>query len=146
MKDNETQNKFIELRASGNTYESISKTLNLNKSTLVEWNKRFETEIYELKKIQFDEIKEKLLATKKHRIEMFSEIFSEVKSQIKEQPVLMDYEHLIKLMLKISQYFDRSEFNEFKMGYFLNQNNNKSSNSYNAENLYKAERKFINGN
>ena len=145
MYDTETQNKFIELRSLGNTYDSISKTLNVNKSTLVEWNKMFEKDVLELKKIQFEEIKEKLLASKKHRIETFSEIFSEVKSQVKEQPVLMSYEKLVMLLMKISQYFDRSEFSDFKMSYFLNQKPRKDNGKKNDEKLFDAERSFING-
>jgi|GEM_PF-951348 hypothetical protein len=145
MYDTETQNKFIELRSLGNTYDSISKTLNVNKSTLVEWNKLYEKDVLELKKIQFEEIKEKLLTSKKHRIETFSEIFGEVKSQVKEQPVLMSYEKLVMLLMKISQYFDRSEFSDFKMSYFLNQRKKKDNGKMNDEKLFEAEKSFING-
>ena len=146
MKGTEIQNKFIELRALGNTYDSISKTLNLNKCTLVEWNKKFEEDILKLKKIQTDEIKEKLLTDKKHRVEMFSEIFNEAKTELKEQPILMSYQKLVLLLLKISHYFDRLEFADFKMSYFLNQKNKDGNNNQNSERPLEAEQNFINGN
>jgi hypothetical protein len=135
MKNLETINQFIELRSLGNSFESIAKTLNLNKSTLIKWNKKFEKEIIELKKIQFDEIKEKFLTAKKYRIELMSEVFSEIKSKVKEQPGLMDYERLIMLLMKISHYFDRSEFADFKISYFLNQNSKNDSENDDTDKL-----------
>ena len=35
----EVQNQFVELRAKGNSYDNIAKTLGVSKSTLLSWSK-----------------------------------------------------------------------------------------------------------
>ncbi len=49
MKDNETKNKFIELRAKGFSFAKISKELKTSKQTLVTWSKDLTLEIKNLK-------------------------------------------------------------------------------------------------
>ena len=124
MKDLESQKQFIEMKSKGLSFDSIAKELNLSKSTLLRWNKKFEKEILELEKIELSEIKEKLLVAKKHRIEFLSEMLGEIKTEMKEQPLLLSYDKLVKLSLKIIQQFDRSEYYDFKKSIILNNNNN----------------------
>ena len=92
MKDLETQKQFIELRAKGNSFDSIAKTMNIAKSTLIKWSKVFENEISELEKIELNEIKEKLMAGKKHRVEMMSEMLNEIRAET----FFLFYFHCIK--------------------------------------------------
>ncbi|WKZ71083.1 MAG: helix-turn-helix domain-containing protein [Melioribacteraceae bacterium] len=43
--------KFISLRAEGNSFDEIAKKINISKPTLIKWNKEFHEEIIELHKI-----------------------------------------------------------------------------------------------
>ena len=125
MYDNEKVKQFIELRGKGNSLDSISKSLNVAKSTLFEWSKKFEKEIDDLKKIELEEIKESLLLTKKSRLEYLSEVLNEVKTETKQQPTLMSYDKLVKLSLKIFSELDRSEYYDLKKSQLLNKNADK---------------------
>jgi transposase len=122
MKDHEIQNQFIELKAKGHSFDTIAKSLNLGKSTLLRWNKKFEKDISDLEKIELSELKAKFLVAKKHRIELLSEMLNEIKTELKEQPVLLSYDKLVKLSLKIIQQFDCSEYYDFKKSIILNKN------------------------
>lgn len=45
MYDTETKQKFIELRANGESYDKIAEILRVNRNTLINWNKEFQSEI-----------------------------------------------------------------------------------------------------
>jgi len=125
MYDLEKTKQFIELRGKGNSLDTIAKTLSVSKSTLFEWSKKFEKEIDDLKKIELEEIKESLLLTKKSRLEYLSEVLKEVKTETKEQPMLMSYDKLVKLSLKIFSELDRSEYYDLKKNQLLNKKSEK---------------------
>ena len=119
MKDIETQKQFIELRSKGISFDSISKTINISKPTLLKWSKMFEDDINDMERIQIQEMKENMLIAKKHRLEMLSNIIKEINTEIKEQPVLLSYDKLVKLSLKIFQQLDREEYYDFKKSLLL---------------------------
>jgi len=48
MKNNEVKQKFIELRASGLSFDKISKELDTSKVTLMKWEKEFSQEIKQI--------------------------------------------------------------------------------------------------
>ncbi|MFS0779272.1 helix-turn-helix domain-containing protein [Neobacillus sp. 3P2-tot-E-2] len=74
MKPLETKQKFIELRAKGYSYDSISKELGVAKSTLVEWAKEFETEIANLYAMELTAIYEQYFVAKRSRIVAFGTV------------------------------------------------------------------------
>ena len=49
MKDQETVNKFTELRAQGWSFARIATELGVAKSTLTEWSRKFRFEIFSLR-------------------------------------------------------------------------------------------------
>ena len=54
MKDQQTQNQFIELRAQGWSLARIATELHLSKTTLVDWNRTARQEIRELKEVEVE--------------------------------------------------------------------------------------------
>lgn len=56
MKDFNTIEKFIRLRASGMTYEEITEEIDVSRPTLVKWNKEYSGEIREAEKALFVEL------------------------------------------------------------------------------------------
>lgn len=55
---NDKQNRFLTLRAEGQTYDAIAKELQTSKPTLIQWSKLFENEIKDLQFESFLQIKE----------------------------------------------------------------------------------------
>lgn len=78
MKDNETKEKFIILRAEGLSFDKISRRIKVSKPTLIEWQKDNQNKINELKEIRFNEILEKYKATKEKRIERIAKQLQQV--------------------------------------------------------------------
>lgn len=60
MHTEETKNKFIELRASGLSYDKIAAEIGVTKKTLREWGNEFADEIADLKILAREHLKEKL--------------------------------------------------------------------------------------
>jgi len=54
MKDQETMQKFIELRSQGWTYARLMAELNLSKPTLINWSRKFQFQIQNLRAIELD--------------------------------------------------------------------------------------------
>ena len=88
MKDNETKEKFIELRAKGYSFDKISSELKVCKQTLIYWSRDFEEEIGNLKAIELEALQEQYFMTKKQRIEKLGETLNVLELAIKnKQPI-----------------------------------------------------------
>ena len=55
------QQKFIELRAEGHSFDEIAKRVQISKPTLIKWSKEFKEQIAEVSKL----LKNNLLLSKK---------------------------------------------------------------------------------
>lgn len=82
MKDLETKEKFIELRAKGVSFNKIAKELNTSKQTLINWSKECKHEINNLKAVELETLYEKYYMAKKERIELFGEKIKEIKAEL----------------------------------------------------------------
>jgi transcriptional regulator with XRE-family HTH domain len=71
MKDNNTKQAFIELRAKGWSYDRIAQKLNVSKPTLMAWSKVLALEINNYKAIEMSSLYEQFYVSKKARIEAF---------------------------------------------------------------------------
>ena len=67
---NDKQNRFLTLRAEGQTYDAIAKELQTSKPTLMQWSKLFENEIKDLQFESFLMIKETHAWSTKTKYEM----------------------------------------------------------------------------
>jgi len=54
MKDQETIQKFIELRSQGWTYARLMAELNVSKPTLINWSRKFQFQIQNLRAIELE--------------------------------------------------------------------------------------------
>jgi len=68
MKEQETVEKFIQLRAENKSYDKISKLLKVSKPTLIGWGKKQKANIDKLKSIRLEQILEKYKLTQEDRI------------------------------------------------------------------------------
>lgn len=85
MKDNETRQKFIELRAKGVSFNRIAKELNIAKSTLIAWSKKHLIEIDNLKAVELESLQEQFFMTKKARIELLGRQVERMKIELENR-------------------------------------------------------------
>jgi len=105
-KDNETKNKFIELRAKGLSFDKISKELGVTKLTLIQWSRGYEVEIKNLKSIELDALREKFMLTNEKRMEITKATLDKILKSLEsrdfdEIPTDKLLGHLFKILEKI---------------------------------------------
>ena len=82
MNSNNIKMQFVELRASGLSYDKIAKQLKKSKQTLIKWSKELECEISNFQTIEFDALKEKYRLGKQSRIEIFGKMLESIKTEL----------------------------------------------------------------
>jgi hypothetical protein len=73
MKDQETVQKFIELRAQRVSFARIAGQLNVAKPTLIEWSRQHQHLIQNLRPIEWEEFADTVLASRKERFRALAE-------------------------------------------------------------------------
>jgi len=110
MKDQETKNRFIELRAKGLSFDKISKELKVSKQTLIDWSRDLQEEITNLKAIELEALQEKYFLTKEKRIELFGERLKAIAEELDKRDLKdVSTEKLIELLLR----YHRTLIDEF---------------------------------
>ncbi|MBK9333949.1 MAG: hypothetical protein IPM96_16460 [Ignavibacteria bacterium] len=103
MKSIAEKEKFIQLRAEGNSFDRIADDLKISKPTLINWNIEFKKEIDNLEYLKYQSILEQHKLIKQKRIEFLSEHLNKINEAINNT----NYEDLtIKDLIMI-----RKEFN-----------------------------------
>ena len=69
MKDHETVQRFIELRAQGLSFARIAQELAVSKNTLIEWSRSHQFEIQNLRSIETELLAERCFASRQQRWE-----------------------------------------------------------------------------
>ena len=85
MRDNETRQLFIEMRAKGKSFNKIASELKISKSTLIEWSKTFLTEIENLKAIELEALQKQFDLTKTARIELLGRQVDRMKEELENR-------------------------------------------------------------
>lgn len=62
MKDEQTQQQFIQLRATGRSFAAIARKLNVSKPTLIGWSRKFRFDIQNLRAIETEALAERFIA------------------------------------------------------------------------------------
>ena len=90
MKDIELKEKFIKMRAAGDSYDKIAGELNKSKTTLIKWDRELRKEISNLEFFNYKALLEKHKLTQKARIEFFVEEIEKMKKALQNK----DYDNL----------------------------------------------------
>ncbi len=110
MKDTETKQKFIELRASGLSYDRIAKELQVSKPTLIAWAREFEIELSNLKAVELESLLESYCMTKAKRIELLGERLKAIKVELESRDLKdVPTDKLITLLLKCYEMAKQEE-------------------------------------
>jgi len=87
MHDENTVQRFIELRASGWTYARLMSELNVSKPTLIAWSRKHQFQIQNLKAIELEALAEKWLASVTDRVNGLGEQLRKVELAISQRNV-----------------------------------------------------------
>ena len=102
MKDNETKQQFIELRAKGRSFDKISNELNVSKQTLINWQSEFVEEIGNLRAMELEALYEQFYLQKRDRIERLGKLLDRLHNEIENRDLKeMETDKLIDLYLKV---------------------------------------------
>ena len=82
MKDQETVQRFIELRAQGLTYERLMTELNVTKPTLIAWSRKHQFEIQNLKAMELETLANKWLASVSARVGAWGQQLLRVETEL----------------------------------------------------------------
>lgn len=98
----EIQNQFVELRAKGNSYDNIAKTLGVSKSTLLSWSKDLSMAIDNERNVAMDAIYEKHKLAKQHQMEMLGIQLSKVREELEKRDLAeVSTDKLVAMQLKL---------------------------------------------
>src|SRR5664279_5735049 len=87
MHDENTVQRFIELRASGMTFARLMTELNVSKPTLIAWSRKHQFQIQNLKAIELEALGEKWLASVTDRVNAFGEQLRQVETELARRNV-----------------------------------------------------------
>ena len=87
MRDQETQQKFIELRTRGRSFARIAEELQVSKRTLIEWSRKFQFEIQNQRAIELEALRERYLATREEQVRHLGERLREVEAELATRKV-----------------------------------------------------------
>lgn len=85
MKDQETVQKFVELRAQGWSFARIAAELGVAKSTLTEWSRKFRFDIHNRRALVLDDLQDRILGTVQHRVAGLAEKLGKVENELRER-------------------------------------------------------------
>lgn len=103
--------KFIELRSQGYSLRDISKVIGKSTRTLIKWNKKYCTVVFEVQKGELDAFKQKILDEKKARLEYLNLSYSKLKDKLEHSEIIMRYEKMLALLIKLSKSIDDCQNN-----------------------------------
>jgi hypothetical protein len=87
MHDQETQRKFVALRAQGRSFVRIATELGVCKSTLIEWSRKFRFEIHNLRAIEMEALQEEFVAGREERVRALGAQLRAVEAELRTRNV-----------------------------------------------------------
>ena len=85
MKDQETVQKFIELRSRGISFARIAEKLGVAKSTLILWSREHQHLIQNLRAIEWEDFVDRTLASKEERLKAISEQLRRLETELAQR-------------------------------------------------------------
>jgi len=82
MKDKETIQQFITLRAQGWSFARIAESLKVSKPTLIQWGRRHQFEIQNLRAVETEALAERCFASRQQRWEQVGRDLQRVEAEL----------------------------------------------------------------
>jgi hypothetical protein len=82
MKDTQTKERFMELRAQGLPLLKIGAEINVSKPTMIKWDKEFGEEIGNLRAIELEAMYDKYDLSLRKKVEFFGDVLSRIQREL----------------------------------------------------------------
>ena len=82
MKDNETKDRFIEMRGQGLPLAKIAAEINVSKPTLISWERNFKEEIDNVRAIELEAMYGKYYLSTRKKVEFFGDVLSRIQGEL----------------------------------------------------------------
>lgn len=104
MKSTADKERFVELRASGLSYDAIAAQVNVSKPTLIAWGRELAKEVHNARAVRMDELFEKYAVAKAKRVEVFGQRLNGILSELDKRDLAdVPTEGLLKLALRYGE-------------------------------------------
>ena len=87
MHDVQVQQRFVQLRSQGWSFVRIATELNVSKPILINWSRKFQFEIQNLRAIELEALQEQLLTTREARARALGDQLRKVELELKKRDV-----------------------------------------------------------
>ena len=102
MKDQETREKFLRLRAQGRSFHSIAEELGVAKQTLVNWSHEMAHELQNLQQVELEALRERYALTERTRIESLGEQLRRTGEEVAKRDLsALTTDQLLRVDLKL---------------------------------------------
>ena len=92
------------MRAEGKSYHAISEQIGVSKTTLIDWAKKLQTEVKNLKTIRLESLYEQYHMTKEARIKLLGEQLERVSKEIADRSLTdISADKLFDIFLKLGE-------------------------------------------
>lgn len=110
MKDTKTKEQFIQLRAEGKSFQSISEEIGVSKPTLIEWSKDFAIQIANYKAIEMEALQERYFVQKRQRVVLFGEQIAKLKEELSKRDLKeVSTDKLFELLAKYATALSKED-------------------------------------
>lgn len=104
MHDAKKKEKFVELRAQGMSFVSISEELGVSKTTLIDWSQQMSEQIGNLRAIHDESLREKYRVAKEHQLKTLSSRLEAVEGELEKRGLTdMPTEKLFGVLFKLME-------------------------------------------
>jgi hypothetical protein len=100
---------FLEMRTTGFSVRDIAKKLRKSTNSICRLNKKYFREITDIKNAKLEELQKKIIEQKKERLEYLKETLYILISKIYKSEIIMKYQDMVKLSLKIADSINKCE-------------------------------------
>ena len=108
MADLKKQKRFIDLRATGMSYEKISAEIGVSKRTLINWGKKLSLEIADAHAVELEALQDEFYMLKERRIKLFGEKLKTISEEIEKRDLSdINTEKLFDLFFKMYKLLEK---------------------------------------
>ncbi len=105
MKDNETRDKFVELRAQGKSFAAIADELGVSKPTLIDWSRDMQVLIANLRAVHDEALLERYRLTKERQLQALSQQLEIVETEISKRGLSdIPTDKLYNILLRLTEH------------------------------------------
>jgi len=108
-KNLDIKERFIKLRANGESYDKIAKKLSISRNTAIEWGKKFSKEIANMKSIRLEGLIEQYALSVEEKVKLWGSISNRIYETLEERSFFYDdNDKLLDMLCKAQSKLESS--------------------------------------